>query len=259
MTSHIDPISLMMQALEKADALQGKYDDPRYALYMLVAELIARIEGLSSEVADIGNESSAFSSVQMDLQHVDKDIAKIQQWRANHKNMTPMQAMNDPEYKADVQAFANDLQKLQMDANKNGQTVNKNGKSYDQDGMDEASDIANSIMNSKIIWRGDGKEQTIGQMIAGGDMDSLGLALLKGADTSDMTAGTGPFAQWMNGQGSAQGLKTVEQDFGMFVTNFNQTLNTDGTYLQQIDQSGQNDINSMNALMNVIVNNLRSS
>ncbi|MFI5335042.1 MAG: hypothetical protein ACHQT8_07805, partial [Chlamydiales bacterium] len=190
-------------------------------------------------------------AVQMDLQHVDKDVAKIQQWRAAHKDMKPEQALNDPEYQAMTKSFATDLQKLQADSNKFKETYNKNKRSYGQDGMDEAVDIADTIMNTKI---GNGTE-SIGQMISEGKMANVGLALLKGADTTDMTTKTGPFAEWMNGKGSAQGLSQVETDFGMFVTNFNQTLNEDSTYLTQIQQSTSADISSTKSLLDLLVQN----
>src|SRR5262245_14267941 len=98
MSGHIDPITYAMELLAASDAAKGHYDDPRYAMYTVVAELIIKLETLGSQVADIGDESSAFSTVQMDEQHVNQDITKISTWVANHPNATPTQALNDPEY-----------------------------------------------------------------------------------------------------------------------------------------------------------------
>ena len=251
MSGHIDPISYMMEALEKADALgqQGKYDDPRYAMYTIVAQLIAAIEGISAEVAGIGNESSAFSDVQKDLQHVDGDISKIESWYASHPGATPTQALNDPEFQKDVKAFATDAQKLQADAD-------KYQLPYAKDGMDESQNSIDMIMKTTI---GPDGSPTIGSMIAHGDMANLGLALFRGAASTDVTKSTGVFADWnTNGKAGAQGLKEVEQDYQTWITSKNQEMNLKFTGLGQDQQVGQNIINANNSATSVMINNQRA-
>ncbi len=261
--THTDPIELMMEMLSRINAGDGKYDSEDQSLFYLIATLIAKMEGLSSEVAGIGDESNAFSTVLKDTQNVDRDITRIQKWYADHptygpdKHKTTMaDAMTDKEFMADVAAFSKDMTQMRGDAEKYA-FIHK----YNKDGMNEGADTSRMIWDdTSINPYGSGPYTSIGDLITNGDMNNLAAVLFTGASQSTDTGG--PFYKWQNdtggGAGGTSSLKQVEQDFGMFVSNFNQTLNVDGTYLQQIQQTGQNDISSLNSMMNMIIQNLRA-
>jgi hypothetical protein len=249
--THVDPIELMMEMLSKIQDSGGKYDSDDQSLFYLIASLIAKMEGLSAEVAGIGDESNTFSGVLSDVQNVDRDVTRIQKWYADHKDMPKEQAIHDPEFQKDVQQFSDDLRKLYADS----KAAAHNAK-YKDDGMSEATDCVDMIWKDDTITGKSGQD-SIGKMIMDGNEYGLISALYDGAKATDDKSG--PFHKWQeDGKDGKPGLKQVEQDFGMFVSNFNQTLNVDGTYLQQIQQTGQNDISSLNSMMNMIIQNLRA-
>lgn len=247
MSTHIDPITYAMELLAAGDAGKGKYDDPRYALYTVVAEMIIKLEELGSQVADVGDESSAFSTVQMDEQHVNQDLNKISTWWAAHKNdpgMSPSKALTMPEYIADVQAFEDDFKKLKAD-------IAKYQPKYGKDGMDDAMKTVKMIEDTKV----DGHSEDIGTMIKNGHFANLQLALLDAADGSDLTKNTGVFADWMNnGKGDAMSLTHLDQDLGLSISGWTQDLQKWGTYLSNDDDVGKNVITSGYGVKSMIDN-----
>src|SRR5271163_776805 len=96
-TNHVDPMLVMLDALEKINGDHSKYDDKTMSMFYLIATLIAKMEGYGGEVAGMANESSAFSEVQSAAQKVDRDIIRIQKWKADHKDVGPLDALKDPE------------------------------------------------------------------------------------------------------------------------------------------------------------------
>ncbi len=237
-TQHVNPKSLVFDFLDKVNAGPSKYDDKKLSVFYLMAELIMRMDGYGNQIIDLADESGAFSEVQSAAQKVDRDVIRIQKWKADPKNKdkTLIDAINDPEFKANVDAFKKDMEKFKEVSSK----YNMN-KKYRAHGMDEAFECYGMIASDKIPWRDDGKSMSIGDMIAQGKDKDLAAAMFYGA--AHTTADGGVFHRWTDGDGGGIGgkpsLKMVEQDFGNLITKMNGQLNVLRTNNEMVDQTGQ--------------------
>jgi hypothetical protein len=251
MAVHVDPAALMMELVARAE--KTPYDDKTQTMWHLIDMLYRIMEAHSNEVADIGMESNAFSTVSMDIHHVKNDMSRIQQWIADHPNANMEDAKKDPDFQQAVKAFNDDMQKYQNDAKNNASKQGWDGKTYGDHGMNEAVENAQMIWDTKVPWH-PGQNQSIGDLIKSGDMGGLSDSLFYAAKNTTDKGGT--FHDWTAGKGKAEGLDSVDQDFTVFGGNFTQKLNTFGTYLQQEDQVGQNFITSLGSLINMIIQHL---
>ena len=249
-----DLYALMIQYLGKAEAggvSGGQYDSQDQSIYYMVAMLIAKILSISNEVADVGNESSDLNSLRQDVINVQKDIAQMQQWAQDHSKDAPQ----PPLPAALVTQFANDLKQYLADAQKVDDIAHKMvppNKGF-ADQADEVLANANMIWNEKDY---DG-EITVGELIQVGDYKELGAWLAKQAYSGTSTSGV--LYNWTTkGEDGAQSLSGVNTDLGTDISNYDQELNTDGTYLQQDDQVAQNGINGFGSMINQFVTNQKS-
>jgi hypothetical protein len=250
-SGHVDIYTLMAELLSKAEA-GGSYNSPDQSIYYMLASLISKLLTLSTDVAGIGNESTAFDAVRQDIIDVQRDISKIQQWVQEH----PGAKAPDATFIAEVKQFEKDMLHYLQDVGKYG-----SNSQYNKDGMNEAISSFNMIWNTNIQWSNDhwtNQTTNVGQDILNGNTSDLADALLYAAQNTTSTSGT--LYDWTTkGVGSDYSLSDVDTDFNTFISNFDTELNTDGTYLQQDDQVGQNGLNAFNSMINQIIANFKSS
>jgi hypothetical protein len=242
----------MIQIMFQYEAMStnGHYDSKDQSMYAMVAELMAKIQGISDQVAGIGNESNAFNTVRQDIIQVQSDLQQMQAYFTNNPTATTLP-------KADVQAFITDMTKLTTDSQSLATT-------YAADGGGMALATVNMMLNTTLPeTKGETNPPTLATLLSfaqNGDLADLNVALSYDVTTNSGSTSTGAINTWLTGgAGGAQSLSGVNTMYGTQIGDMDTTLNTDGTNLQQDDQVGQNVVSGMGSMVGQMVQNQKTA
>jgi len=227
------------ELLQEIQKIQAELKSGKMSSWYIIQLLLDKLNTMATDLKDgIGTYSTDINKLSGDENKLLAALKNIEAYEAAHEG----NAIPESDIKAFKDAFNNvkaDLAKLhsfvQTHPGPNGEWK----QTYD-----DAQGNFNMISNQKF---GDRINKTVGQMIASGDDFDLKDAFWIWAKEYNQTGtgskgSTGPFVDWENGAGGAEGLNNLTQDLASDITNANNTLNQDAQIINSCNSIAQSGV-----------------
>jgi len=225
------------ELLSQIEELQEKLKSGSMASWYIIQLLLDKLNGMATTLKDgIGTYSNDINKLSGDENKLAAALKNIEAYQAAHPG--------DQIPQSDVDAFKKAFNNVQSDLADLKKFVADHPGPNDEwkNTYDDAQGNFDMISGEK--WT-NGK--TVGEMIASGDDSDLAAAFTEWAKEYNQTGtgskgSTGPFVDWENGAGTAEGLNNLIQDLSSDITNANNTLNQDAQIINSCNSIAQSGV-----------------
>lgn len=238
-SDHVANYYLMEQKTEllsELEKLREELKSGKMASWYLIQLLLDKLNAMSGELKDgIGTYSTYVNRLSGDENKLAAALKNIEAYEAAHpKDKIPM---------SDVAAFKKAFNNVKSDLATLKSFVQSHPGPHGEwkQTYEDAQGNFNMISGEK--WNG----KTVGDMVEHNDDGDLQAAFKAWAKEYNQTGSgdqgpSGPFVDWENGAGQAEGLNNLIQDLSSDITNANNTLNQDAQIINSCNSIAQSGV-----------------